>query len=70
MENKPDYPDKPTCPDAVACGCVGYAYVPIQTLNTIYEDLDKALMQGTIFPELDLNICEYGYVCKKTGGCA
>ena len=26
------------------------------------------LMQGTIFPELDLNMCEYGKVCKQWGG--
>lgn len=53
-----------------ACGCVGYAYVPIQKLESIYEDVCAALMQGTIFPELDLNICEYGMVCKGKGRCA
>lgn len=49
------------------CGCVGYAYVPEQTLGCTY-DVCSALNQGTIFPELDLNICEYGKVCKKRGG--
>ena len=24
--------------------------------------------KGTIFPELDLNMCEYGKVCKQWGG--
>lgn len=67
--------EKPICPSAPvtggkACGCVGYAYVPIQSFSTMYEDLDTALTQGTIFPELDLSICEYGKVCKKSGGCA
>ncbi len=57
------------CPDAedMYCGCVGYAYVPIQMLKTVY-DPSKALCQGTIFPELDLSIEEYGKVCKAAGG--
>ena len=50
-----------------ACGCVGYAYVPVQELDCTY-DVCTALNQGTVFPELDLNICEYGKVCKKAGG--
>ena len=45
------------------CGCVGYAYVPVQILDDIYS-VSKALVQGTIFPELDLSIDEYGKVCK------
>lgn len=49
-----------------ACGCVGYAYVPVQELGTTYDAAD-ALSQGTVFPELNLNICEYGKVCKKAG---
>ena len=49
------------------CGCVGYAYVPIQYINDIYSVYD-ALENGTLFPELNLNICEYGYVCKEVGG--
>lgn len=48
------------------CGCVGYGYVPIQQLNTIYSAED-ALKQGSLFPELVLTIEEYGKVCK--GGC-
>lgn len=49
------------------CGCVGYGYVPVQELNKIY-DLPTALNRGTIFPELDLSIEEYGKVCKAQGG--
>lgn len=47
--------------------CVGYAYVPVQTLNNTYNSED-GLMQGTIFPELNLTIDEYGSVCKGCGG--
>lgn len=61
--------EKP-CTQGIACGCIGYAYVPIQKLTTIYENADTALSRGTIFPDLDLSICEYGSVCKKQGGCA
>lgn len=50
-----------------SCGCVGYGYVPVQELNETYEPC-MGLCQGTIFPELDLNICEYGTVCKQWGG--
>ncbi len=50
-----------------SCGCVGYGYVPYQEFNETY-DVCQALNQGTIFPELDLNISEYGKVCKKWGG--
>lgn len=49
------------------CGCVGYAFVPVQTLNEINEPT-KALKTGTIFPELELTIEEYGKVCKEEGG--
>lgn len=49
------------------CGCLGYAYVPIQELATTY-DVSTALTEGTIFPELNLNIDEYGKVCHKQGG--
>lgn len=55
-----------TCPFP-SCGCLGYGYVPIQELKCVY-DTDSALCSGTIFPELDLNICEYGCVCKEWGG--
>ena len=50
-----------------ACGCVGYGYVPFQELNETYC-VSTGFEQGTIFPELDLDICEYGKVCKKWGG--
>ena len=49
------------------CGCLGYGYVPVQELSCVY-DYDCALMNGSIFPELDLDISEYGKVCKKWGG--
>lgn len=49
------------------CGCLGYGYVPVQELSCIY-DCDYAIKNGTVFPELDLDICEYGTVCKKWGG--
>lgn len=48
------------------CKCVGYAYVPIQVLGELYTPA-KALRQGTIFPELDLTIDEYGKICKEGG---
>lgn len=31
---------------------VGMAYVPWQTMDTIYEDTDVAFHNGTLFPEL------------------
>ena len=34
-------------------GEVTMAYVPWQHLTCIYENLDEALMNGTIFPELN-----------------
>ncbi|MDY3928014.1 MAG: spore coat associated protein CotJA [Clostridia bacterium] len=63
MEDSKNYSH---CP-ITGCGCVGYAYVPIQLLNEVYS-VDDALMNGTVFPELNLSIEEYGYVCKGTGG--
>ena len=59
-------PDAPCCPYPT-CGCIGYAYVPVQELGYVYET-DKALASGTIFPELDLKMGEYGTVCKMWGG--
>lgn len=50
-----------------ACGCVGYGYVPVQELGETFCPM-TALQNGTIFPELELTICEYGTVCKKWGG--
>lgn len=57
---------EPSCPYPT-CGCVGYAYVPEQKLNNLYCE-SVAFEQGTIFPELDLDIKEYGKVCKMWGG--
>ena len=37
---------------------VGYAYVPFQKLGRVYTP-EKAMAQGTIFPELDIGIGEY-----------
>ena len=37
---------------------VGYAYIPVQTLGKVYTP-ERAIIQGTIFPELDLTIGEY-----------
>ncbi len=51
------------------CGCVGYAYVPYQQLNTVYSP-QEGLCAGTVFPELNLSICEYGKICKEIGGAA
>lgn len=49
------------------CGCVGYAYVPYQQLNTVYSPTE-GLTEGTIFPELNFTMCEYGKLCRETGG--
>ncbi|MBQ3843223.1 MAG: spore coat associated protein CotJA [Ruminiclostridium sp.] len=37
---------------------VGYAYVPFQKLGRVYTP-EKAMVQGTIFPELDICLGEY-----------
>lgn len=45
---------------------VGYAYVPVQKAGELYPP-KKALMRGTIFPELDISAEEYErglYVAK------
>lgn len=55
-----DYADK-------SCGCVGYAYVPVQKMCSLYDN-DTALKKGTLFPSLDLSICEYGNTCREMGG--
>lgn len=44
--------------------CVGYAFVPWQQLDNVYTP-EKALASGTAFPELNLNINEYGKICKE-----
>ena len=54
------------CPQC-SCGCVGYGYVPVQEMAELYDSC-KALSQGTVFPELDLDISEYGKVCRQQGG--
>ncbi len=38
---------------------VGYAFVPMQSFGETYPP-SKALVQGTVFPALDLTIEEYG----------
>ena len=48
---------RPKIPDT-GCGNVGYAYVPFQKLGRVYTP-ERAMQQGTIFPELDLGIGEY-----------
>lgn len=58
---------KPEMCMCASCGCVGYGYVPVQEMKCTYE-LDQAIMSGTVFPELDLDICEYGCICKCKGG--
>lgn len=43
---------------------LGYAYVPPQTtFNTFTPDV--ALQYGTLFPELNLSMCEYLYGVKE-----
>ena len=49
--------NKPSCPYP-KCGCVGYGYVPVQEMEEVYDDCTW-LMQGTIFPELDLNTVRF-----------
>lgn len=45
--------------------CVGYAFVPPQKLEQVFEPND-ALMRGTLFPELYLPINVYGKCpCKE-----
>ena len=47
--------------------CIGYAYVPMQSLGELYDEC-TALNVGTIFPGLNLTIDCYGNICKETGG--
>lgn len=49
------------------CGCVGYAFVPIQVFGKTYTP-EEALKQASLFPELVLDINEYGKICKQRGG--
>lgn len=55
-----------SCPVS-GCGCVGYAYVPIQYMDTVYSACES-LENGTLFPELNLTIDKYSKVCNQTGG--
>ena len=48
------------------CGCIGYGYVPIQELKSVFCPAD-ALKKGSLFPELALTIEEYGKICKSGG---
>ena len=48
-------------------GCIGYAYVPIQTLDKIY-DAEDALCKASLFPELVIDMKDYGKVCTQVGG--
>ncbi len=48
MEQMPD----------MTCGKVGYAFVPFQRLGRVYTP-ERAMQQGTVFPELDIGIGEY-----------
>ena len=59
--------NKPNTSGECICGCVGYGYVPFQTMGEVFPP-EEGLQSGTIFPELSLDINEYGKVCKQTGG--
>lgn len=48
------------------CGCLGYGYVPVQQLDTVFSAED-ALLKASLFPELVLTIEEYGKICKGCG---
>lgn len=54
MMNNNDINDMPD----MTCGKVGYAFVPFQKLGKVYTP-ERAMQQGTVFPELDLTIGEY-----------
>lgn len=58
--------DNDSCP--ITCGCVGYGFVPEQQFECMFENAETALRKGTLFPELELTIEEYGKVCKRMGG--
>ena len=44
--------------DTTSCGRVGYAYVPMQVMGELYRP-EVGLMEGTIFPELNIPMSEY-----------
>lgn len=43
---------------------LGYAFVPMQSLDETYAP-EKALIRGTIFPELDIPMEKYGKQYEK-----
>lgn len=45
------------------CGRVAYAYVPPQKLNDLYT-VEEGLIEGTIFPELDIPMGEYSPMAR------
>ena len=49
--------------DEKNCGRVAYAYVPMQWLSDLYP-AEEGLIQGTIFPELDIPMGEYSPMAK------
>lgn len=53
--------------DTCKCGCVGYAYVPVQRLETVFKP-EEALAHASLFPELVISMNDYGKVCRQMGG--
>lgn len=52
------YDAEKTCMPDEIIKRVGYAFVPVQRIGKVYPP-SKALIQGTVFPELDIGIDEY-----------
>lgn len=48
-------------------GCIGYAYVPVQTLDKV-NTAEKALENASLFPELTITMNDYGNTCTQLGG--
>lgn len=46
-----------------SCGRVAYAYVPMQWLGDLYS-VEEGLIEGTIFPELDIPAGEYSPMAR------
>lgn len=55
------------CNEQCEFGCIGYAYVPVQTFDKT-NCPETALKQASLFPELVLDINKYGCDCTQTGG--
>lgn len=51
--------DMETTAPSTECGRLGYAYVPIQAFDKTYS-LEESLDNGTMFPELNIPMSEYG----------